>query len=207
MTPAELLASGMAELGLDLSRPVQEKLLAYLQLMAKWNKIYNLTALRSPDEGVTHHLLDSLSVLPHVNGPLIVDVGSGAGLPGLVLAIVRPEWNVVSVETVDKKAAFQRQAITQLGLANMSIEGCRVQDLRLADKADCVVSRAFSSLEEFVGLTRHLLKPGGHWVAMKGKPPRDELAALPGDIKARKVVKLRVPGLHAERCVVLMEES
>jgi 16S rRNA (guanine527-N7)-methyltransferase len=207
MTPAELLAAGLAQQGLDLPRPVQARLLAYLQLMVKWNRIYNLTALRNPSEWVTHHLLDSLSVLPYVQGPLVADVGSGAGLPGLALAMVRHDWHVVSIEAVDKKAAFQRQVIAELGLPNVRIEGCRVEDLQLPDKADTVVSRAFSSLGEFVGLTRHLLKPGGQWTAMKGKPPQDELAALPDDIKVRQVVELKVPGLHAERCVVLMEES
>jgi 16S rRNA (guanine527-N7)-methyltransferase len=207
MTPAELLAAGLAQQGLDLPQPVQARLLAYLQLMAKWNRVYNLTALRNPSEWVTHHLLDSLSVLPYVQGPLVADVGSGAGLPGLALAMVRHDWHVVSIETVDKKAAFQRQVVAELGLPNVRIEGYRVEDLQLPNKADTVVSRAFSSLGEFVGLTRHLLKPGGQWTAMKGKPPRDELVALPGDIKVRQVVELKVPGLHAERCVVLMEES
>jgi 16S rRNA (guanine527-N7)-methyltransferase len=148
-----------------------------------------------------------LSVLPYVQGPVIADVGSGAGLPGLALAIVRDDWLVVSIEAVDKKAAFQRQVAAELGLANVRVEGCRVEDLQLANKADTVLSRAFSSLGEFVGLTRHLVKPGGQWTAMKGKPPRDELAALPEDIRVRHIFELKVPGLHAERCVVLMEES
>jgi len=207
MTLAAQLAAGVAELGIEIDPKMQKKLLAYLELMAKWNRVYNLTALRNPGEWVTHHLLDSLSVLPHVQGPLVVDVGSGAGLPGLVLAMVRPDWQVVSVEAVDKKAAFQRQAAAELALANVRVEGRRVEDVVLEGGADTVVSRAFSSLTDFVNLTRHLLKPGGQWAAMKGKLPEGEIAALPKDIKVRQVVELKVPGLNAERCVVLMNEN
>jgi 16S rRNA (guanine527-N7)-methyltransferase len=207
VTPAARLASGVAELGMDLLPPLQEKLLAYLQLMAKWNRVYNLTALRTPGEWVTHHVLDSLAVLPYIDGPRVVDVGSGAGLPGLVLAIARPEWHIVSVDAVDKKAAFQRQAVAELGLGNVQVEGCRVEDLMLPEKADTVVSRAFSNLGEFVRLTRHLLRPDGRWAAMKGKTPQEEVAALPGDIRVRQTVQLNVPGLHAERCLVLMKKG
>lgn len=207
MTLAAQLAAGVAELGLEIGPGTQTKLLAYLELMAKWNRVYNLTALRNPGEWVTHHLLDSLSVLPHVQGPLVVDVGSGAGLPGLVLAMVRPEWNIVSVEAVDKKAAFQRQVAAELALANVRIEGRRVEDVVLEGGADTVVSRAFSSLADFVNLTRHLLKPGGQWAAMKGKLPEGEIAALPKGVKVRQIVELKVPGLNAERCVVLMNEN
>ena len=205
MIPAEQLAAGIAELGLEISPEAQRNMLAYLELMAKWNRVYNLTALRNPEEWITHHLLDSLSVLPFVAGPVVVDVGSGAGLPGLVLAMARPDWHVISVEAVDKKAAFQRQAVSELGLTNARIEGCRVESLALVHGADTIVSRAFSSLTEFVRLTRHLLKPGGRWVAMKGKRPQAEMAALPDGVVASKVVELKVPGLDAERCVVMME--
>ncbi len=162
---------------LDIGAAKQQKLLTYLQLMAKWNRVYNLTALRSPNEWVTHHLLDSLSVLPHVRGSVVVDVGSGAGLPGLVLAMIKPDWQIISVEAVDKKAAFQRQVAAELALANVRVEGCRVEDVVLNNGADTIVSRAFSSLADFVNLTRHLLKPGGQWTAMKGKTPSDEIAA------------------------------
>lgn len=207
MTPAEQLSAGIHALGLDVSKEGREKLLAYLQLMAKWNRVYNLTALRNPGEWVTHHLLDSLAVLPHVRSPIIVDVGSGAGLPGLVLAIVRPGWQVISIEAVDKKAAFQRQVAAELALANVRVEGSRVEDAVLDGGADTLVSRAFSSLTDFVNLTRHLLKPGGRWTAMKGKKPLDEIAALPPDVKVANIVNLNVPGLNAERCVVLMEKT
>jgi 16S rRNA (guanine527-N7)-methyltransferase len=207
MTLAAQLAAGIAELGLDVNPEVQEKLLAYLELMAKWNRVYNLTALRNPGEWVTHHLLDSLSVLPHIRGPLVVDVGSGAGLPGLVLAMVRPDWQVVSVEAVDKKAAFQRQVAAELALTNARVEGRRVEDVVLEGGADTVMSRAFSSLADFVNLTRHLLKDGGQWAAMKGKLPEGEIAALPKDVRVRQVVELKVPRLNAERCVVLMNEK
>ena len=207
MSLAAQLAAGVAELGLAIAPDTQKKLLAYLELMAKWNRVYNLTALRNPREWVTHHLLDSLSVLPHIQGPRVVDVGSGAGLPGLVLAMARPDWQVVSVEAVDKKAAFQRQVAAELALANVQVEGRRVEEVAQAGGADTVVSRAFSSLADFVGLTRHLLKPGGRWAAMKGRLPGEEIAALPGEVRVREIIELSVPGLNAERCVVLMERG
>jgi 16S rRNA (guanine527-N7)-methyltransferase len=207
MTLAAQLAAGVAELGVDVGPDTQKKLLAYLELMAKWNRVYNLTALRNPGEWVTHHLLDSLSVLPYVRGPLVADVGSGAGLPGLVLAMARPDWQVVSVEAVDKKAAFQRQVAAELALTNARIEGRRVEDVVPDGGADTVVSRAFSSLADFVSLTRHLLKDGGQWAAMKGRLPQEEIAALPGDVQVREIIELKVPGLNAERCVLLMNRK
>jgi 16S rRNA (guanine527-N7)-methyltransferase len=207
MTLAGQLSAGIAELGLEVNAATQHKLLAYLELMAKWNRVYNLTALRNPAEWVTHHLLDCLSVLPHVRGPLVVDVGSGAGLPGLVLAMARPDWRVISVETVDKKAAFQRQAAAELALTNVRIEGCRVEDLALEHGADTIVSRAFSNLADFVRLTQHLLKPGGQWAAMKGRLPREEIDGLSPDARAREIIELKVPGLKAERCVVLINQN
>ncbi len=207
MTLVSRLAAGVAELGVEVGPAAQDKLLAYLELMAKWNRVYNLTALRNPGEWVTHHLLDSLSVLPHVRGPLVVDVGSGAGLPGLALAMARPDWQLVSVEAVDKKAAFQRQVAAELTLANVKVEGRRVEDVVLAGGADTVVSRAFSSLADFVDLTRHLLRPDGQWAAMKGRLPQEEIAALPAGVRVREVIELKVPGLDAERCVVMMERG
>jgi 16S rRNA (guanine527-N7)-methyltransferase len=202
-----MLTAGAGELGLELPSAAQERILAYLLLLAKWNRVYNLTALRSPREWMTHHVLDSLAVLPHVHGPLLLDVGSGAGLPGLILAMARPDWRVVSVETVDKKASFQRQAVAELGLANVQVEACRVEELALGEQADVVISRAFSSLGEFVTLTHDLLKPGGQWAAMKGRLPRAEIAALPDDVKVSQLVALKVPGLNAERCIVFIEQN
>lgn len=207
MTPAEILAEGAGKLALNLPSTTQDKILAFLQLLARWNRVYNLTARRSPREWMTHHVLDSLAVLPHVRGPLLLDVGSGAGLPGLILAMARPDWRVVSVETVDKKASFQRQAVAELGLANVQVEACRVEELALSDKSDTVISRAFSSLGEFVNLTRDLLKPGGEWAAMKGRVPREEITALPEDVKVSRVLALKVPGLNAERCIVFIEQN
>ncbi|HYP68838.1 MAG TPA: 16S rRNA (guanine(527)-N(7))-methyltransferase RsmG [Thiobacillaceae bacterium] len=207
MTPAEILAEGAGKLALNLPSATQDKILAFLQLLARWNRVYNLTARRSPQEWMTHHVLDSLSVLPHVRGPLLLDVGSGAGLPGLILAMARPDWRVVSVETVDKKASFQRQAVAELGLANVQVEACRVEELALSDRSDTVISRAFSSLGEFVNLTRDLLKPGGEWAAMKGRVPLEEITALPEDVKVSRVLALKVPGLNAERCIVFIEQN
>lgn len=207
MSPAQQLTAGIAALGLDVDAATQENLLAYLQLLAKWNRVYNLTALRNSDEWITHHLLDSLSVLPHVRGPLVVDVGSGAGLPGLVLAMLRPDWQVVSVEAVDKKAAFQRQVVAELALANVRVEGCRVEEAVLENGADTIVSRAFSSLADFVNLTRHLLKPGGQWTAMKGKRPTEEITALPSNVSVAEMIDLHVPGLNAARCVIQIKAA
>lgn len=207
MTLADQLSAGVQALGLEIGAETREKLLAYLALLAKWNRVYNLTALRHPSEWVTHHLLDSLSVLPYIRGPVIADVGSGAGLPGLVLAMVRPDWQVVSIEAVEKKAAFQRQAAAELALANVKVEGGRVEAVEPKMAADTVISRAFSNLSEFVNLTRHLLKPDGEWAAMKGKKPIEEISQLPADVGVAKLIALNVPGLNAERCVVLMKKT
>lgn len=207
MTLADQLSAGVDALGLEIGAEAQEKLVAYLALLAKWNRVYNLTALRNPSEWVTHHLLDSLSVLPFVRGPVIADVGSGAGLPGLALAIARPQWQVVSIEAVDKKAAFQRQVVAELGLENVRIEGRRVEEVALGAAANTVISRAFAGLNAFVELTRHLLAADGRWVAMKGRLPQDELACLPEDVHVVTLEQLAVPDLRAERCVIVLEKN
>ena len=207
MTLADQLSAGVQALGLEIGAETQEKLLAYLALLAKWNRVYNLTALRHPSEWITHHLLDSLSVLPYVRGPVIADVGSGAGLPGLVLAMARPDWQIISIEAVEKKAAFQRQAAAELALANVKVEGGRVETIELKMAADTVISRAFTNLGEFVSLTRHLLASDGEWAAMKGKTPTEEIRQLPAEVSVAKLIALNVPGLNAERCVVLMNQA
>ena len=175
------LAEGIAELGLGLSAGAEEKLGAYLALLTKWNKVYNLTSIRTPAEMVTHHLLDSLAVLSIIEKSVLAgrqfslaDIGSGAGLPGLVLAIARPEWMVTSVEAVEKKAAFQRQVKIELGLSNVSIHCGRVEELK--ETFDAAISRAFASLADFIKLAGHL--SNCLW-AMKGGYPADEIAALP----------------------------
>ncbi len=198
------LAEGIVALGLALPNGAQERLAALLALLTKWNRVYNLTAVRDPDEMVTHHLLDSLAVLPLLeeSAPArrrfsLVDVGSGAGLPGLVLAIARPDWEIASIEAVDKKAAFQRQAVIELGLANVSIHRRRVQDVR--ENFDAGISRAFAPLSGFVDMAGHLADT--LW-AMKGSYPAGEAAALPPRWRIVASHRLVVPGLTAERCLL-----
>jgi len=204
------LQTGIAELGLSLPAGAEDKLSAYLGLLAKWNKTFNLTAIRDPAEMVTHHLLDSLAVLPVLEksalagrqGFRLADVGSGAGLPGLMLAIARPDWQVTSVETVEKKAAFQRQAKIELGLANVSIHCGRVE--AVSNIFDGVISRAFASLADFVTLAGHL--SATLW-AMKGAYPADEIAALPAGWQVVASRSLVVPGLDAERHLLQLEKN
>jgi 16S rRNA (guanine527-N7)-methyltransferase len=208
MTLDERLSAGIAALGIALPEGAQDKLLAYVALLAKWNRTYNLTAVRDETDMVTHHLLDSLVVSPYLpDGTRLVDVGSGAGLPGLVLAIARPDLEIESVEAVQKKAAFQQQAKIELGLANVSIYCGRVQALEPAVQFDVVISRAFSSLVEFVRLTDRLVGRYGRLLAMKGAAPADEIAAVPTGWHASAVHKLAVPGLDAQRHLIVLERG
>lgn len=208
MSEAALLDRGLAELGFDLSPEARNKLLAFAVLLGKWNRVYNLTAIRSPEQAVTHHLLDSLSVLPHLDGiARLADIGSGGGLPGIVLAIARPELQITSIETVGKKASFQQQAKIELGLANFAPIHARVEDVVPDAPFDAVISRAFSDMADFVRLTRHLLAPGGRFLAMKGVYPRDELASLPDDVRVVETHSLTVPGLDAERHLIILEQA
>lgn len=201
------LAEGIAALGLDLPAGAEDRLAAYLALLVKWNKVYNLTAIRDPREMVTHHLLDSLAVLPVLEKSALAgrcvhlaDIGSGAGLPGIVLAIARPGWSITSVEAVEKKAAFQRQAKIELGLDNVVVHCGRVEELR--DTFDAAISRAFASLADFVGLAGHLAPC--LW-AMKGVYPADEVAALPAGWQLAASQELGVPGLGAQRHLLRLE--
>jgi 16S rRNA (guanine527-N7)-methyltransferase len=203
------LAEGIAALGVALPAGAEEKLVGYLALLVKWNKVYNLTAIRDPDEMVTHHLLDSLAVLPEIekSAPAgrpfaLADVGSGAGLPGLMLAIAHPDWTIVSVEAVDKKAAFQRQAMIELGLANVSIHCRRVEDFE--ERFDAAISRAFASLADFVRMAGHLADT--LW-AMKGGYPAGEITALPSGWRVSAGHSLVVPGLDAERHLLQLEKA
>jgi 16S rRNA (guanine527-N7)-methyltransferase len=199
------LSEGLAGLGLTLSSEAQTRLLQYLALLSKWNRIYNLTAIRETSRLVSHHLLDSLAVLPHIEGTWIVDVGSGAGLPGIPLAVARPEWNVVLVDSNHKKGAFLRQAVLELGLQGTQVVTDRAEQWRPVRLFDVVVSRAFSDLPGFVETARHLCLPGAMLAAMKGVHPDEELAQLGSDTRVRKVVALHVPGLRAARHLVLLE--
>jgi 16S rRNA (guanine527-N7)-methyltransferase len=204
------LRSGLDELGLSLGDAQIGQLLDYLELIRKWNKVYNLTAVREPAEMLTHHLLDSLAAV----GPLrrqtqgraisLLDVGSGAGLPGVVIAICAPEIRVDCVDTVAKKAAFVQQAAVTLGLPNLRGLHDRVENL--AGPYDVVCSRAFASLPDFVAWSAAALASDGIWLAMKGKRPDAEIAALPPEAEVFHVEQLRVPGLDAERCIVWMRK-
>jgi 16S rRNA (guanine527-N7)-methyltransferase len=220
---AEKLQSGLAELGLDLSGHQQKQLLDYLALIAKWNKVYNLTAIRDEGEMLTHHLLDSLAIVLPLRRHLIalqantsmacrlLDVGAGAGLPGVVVAICCPEVSVVCVDTVGKKAAFIQQASLALGLANLRGVHARVESMLPADRGagfDVIISRAFATLVDFVGLTQDLLAPDtGVWMAMKAKTAEAESSSLPKDVAVFHVEQLNVPELNEERCLVWMRKS
>ncbi|WP_137896631.1 16S rRNA (guanine(527)-N(7))-methyltransferase RsmG [Ramlibacter sp. 2FC] len=200
------LRQGVQALGLALEEAQIARLLDYLELIQKWNKVYNLTALREPAEMLSHHLLDSLAVIGplrrHSGGrPLrLLDVGAGAGLPGVVIAICCPEVSVTCVDTVAKKAAFVQQVAASLKLPNLRGLHARVESL--SEGYELVCSRAFASLLDFTSWSRAALVPGGVWMAMKGKPPHDEIAALPDDIEVFHVEQLAVPALDAERCLV-----
>lgn len=202
MSLQEKLDAGIRQLGLELSAEVVEKLLAYLALLAKWNKVHNLTAVRDPEEMVTLHLLDSLSVLPHVLPGRLLDVGSGAGLPGIVLAICRPDLQVTTIDAVQKKASFMRQAKAELQIDNLQVVAGRVEQLKPETPFDTVISRAFSEIALFVKLTKHLIAEDGLWLAMKGQMPQEELEAVV--LKPSKIMSLTVPGLDAQRHLVFL---
>lgn len=211
----DVLTSGLRALGLQLSDEQVSLLLDYLALLQKWNKVYNLTAVRDPAEMMTHHLLDSLAAV----GPLLrqtggqpiklLDVGSGGGLPGVVIAITCPQIQVSCVDTVGKKAAFIQQASAALKLPNLRGVHARVESLKAEEGAgfDVVCSRAFASLGDFTVWSSLALKPGGVWMAMKGKHPSEEIAALPASVVVFHVEQLVVPGLDAERCIVWLRPS
>ena len=205
---AETLDAGIRALGLSLSAQQQQALLDYMALIQKWNKVYNLTAVRDPAEMLTHHLLDSLTAVApltrHTQGQpaRVLDVGSGGGLPGVVLAICMPELNVTCVDTVAKKAAFVQQVAVSLKLPNLRGLHARVESL--TEPYQVICSRAFASLPDFVTWSRPALAEGGVWMAMKGKHPHDEIRRLPADVAVFHVEPLTVPGLDVERCMVWM---
>ncbi|WP_423458161.1 16S rRNA (guanine(527)-N(7))-methyltransferase RsmG [Ottowia sp. VDI28] len=205
------LAGGIAELGLSLSPQQQDQLLNYLSLLGKWNKVYNLTAVRDPEEMLTHHLLDSLAVIAplrrHTEGRAIelLDVGSGGGLPGVVVAICCPEVNVTCVDAVAKKAAFIQQSAGALALPNLRGVHARVESI--TQQFDVVTSRAFASLVDFTQWSKGALAEQGVWVAMKGKRPDEELTALSSEVDVFHVEHIGVPGLGAERCIVWMRRG
>ena len=205
MTVEQQLAAGIAALGLALPTDAEAKLLAYLALLDKWNRVYNLTAVRDAERMVSHHLLDSLAAVPYFRGETVLDVGSGGGLPGIPLAIARPELRVTLIDSIAKKTAFLLQAKAELGLKNLNVVTSRVEDYRPEAGFDVITSRAFSDLKEFVTLTRHLLGPGGYWLAMKGLYPHEEIVSLPADVRVSADHALVIPGLEASRHLIVLE--
>jgi len=205
MTPASALQRGLGELALALPAGSSEKLLAYLELLAKWNRTYNLTAIRDPLQAVSLHLLDSLAVLRELRdrSGALADVGSGGGLPGIPLAIAEPERRVTLNDASQKKGAFLRQAVIELGLANADVHVGRAEQWRPAQRFAVVITRGFASLVDFLAACRHLVAPGGVLAAMKGAYPEAELAAVPAGCDCGDVRRLRVPLLDAERHLVL----
>lgn len=210
------LEAGLQALGLDLTPAQIDTLMEFQALLGKWNKVYNLTAVRDPQEMLTHHLLDSLAAVPALQRHLaqmparegrtaMLDVGSGGGLPGVVFAICCPQIDVHCVDTVGKKAAFIQQAAATLRLPNLRGIHSRVE--QLTTRYPLISCRAFASLVDFTSWSRQALQEGGTWLAMKGKHPDDEIAALPADVQVFHVEPLKVPGLDAERCILWLRTS
>lgn len=204
MSIADQLQRGLIALGLTLERDTQLRLLDYVALIEKWNRVHNLTAIREPQKMVSHHLLDSLAVAPHLHAERLLDVGSGAGLPGIPLALANAQMQVTLLDSNHKKAAFLNQAVMELKLKNAEVCGERAESWRTQKKFDVIISRAFSDIGEFVRMTRHLLAPGGTFAAMKGLHPYEEIEKLPPEYKVRQVLPLAIPGLDGARHLVLI---
>ena len=209
---ADELTEGIVALGIDPVPELSARLLAFGELLLKWNRVYNLTAIRTPREIVTHHLLDSLSVLPRVSRiGTLADIGSGAGLPGIPLALACPDLSVFSIETVSKKASFQQQAKIELRLDNFTLINRRAETVHAADfpggGVEGVISRAFSSLTDFAQLAGHWLRDGGALYAMKGALPQAEIAALPAEWQLEAAHPLMVPGREAERHLLVLRQK
>lgn len=206
MNNAQILREGIAELGLELSEPIQHKLLSYIDLLHKWNKVFNLTAVRDKQEMVNYHLLDSLAVLPHLWAGRWLDVGCGGGMPGVILAVARPDWQFILLDSNTKKTGFVQQAVIELGLCNVSVHSGRVEDWNPAALFDGIISRAFAELGDFVNVSRHLIAIDGRWVAMKGVAEA-ELNQIPVGCEIEKVISLKVPGINAARSLVIAKVS
>lgn len=202
------LSRGIQELQLDLSEQQITLLMDYLALLIKWNAVYNLTAVRDPAQMVVQHILDSLAVVAAFDGVSnVLDVGAGGGLPGMVLAIARPQMQVAMIDTVHKKTAFLTQVKVELGLRNVTVHTGRVEQLQVAHQFEVITSRAFAELSDFINWSGHLLAPGGRFIAMKGMHPQQELSRLPDDWVVREVRALAVPGLQAQRHLIFIERS
>ena len=196
------LDAGLCALGIALDEAAIARLLDYVELLERWNAAYNLTAVRDPAEMVTRHLVDSLAVLPHVSGATLADLGSGAGLPGIPLAIAVPAREILLVDSNGKKARFLREAVRKLALAKTRVAESRVENVE--GTFDCITARAFATLGDMLAWGGHLLAPDGRWLALKGRFPDDELAAVPDAFKVERTIELNVPGLDAERHLVIL---
>lgn len=202
------LSEGSAALQCDLSQRQIELLMDYLALLIKWNAVYNLTAVRDPAQMVIQHVLDSLAAVSAFDSVKnVLDVGSGGGLPGMILAIARPDLQVAMIDTVHKKTAFLTQAKVELGLSNVTVHTARVEQLQVTHKFDVITSRAFAELADFINWSEHLLAPGGRFIAMKGLNPQQELSRLPVGWVVREVRVLTVPNLQAQRHLIFIERS
>lgn len=206
------LNQGVSELAIDLPEPQINNLLDYLSLLAKWNAVYNLTAVRDPAQMLTQHLLDCLATLPaFINASRVLDVGSGGGLPGVVIAIwaqhAQPQMRVHMIDTVHKKTAFLTQAKSELGLTNAQVHTGRVEQLNDEKKFDVITSRAFAELKDFILWSGHLLAEGGKMIALKGQPQDNELSGLPAGWEVTKLERINVPGLAAQRHLVHIERT
>lgn len=206
MSLSAALRSGLAELGITVSESQHAKLVRYVELLHKWNKVYNLTAIRDPQEMVSHHLLDSLAVLPYLWPKNWLDVGCGAGLPGLVLAIMRPEWRFTMLDSNSKKTGFVQQAIIELQLSNVSVHCARVEEFVAQEAFDGITSRAFTELGDFIQMTQHLLAADGRWAAMKGIAEK-ELQTVPEGYLVNSVTSLHVPKIQAARSLVVVSRN
>lgn len=205
MSAAEQLKRGLLALGLTLESDTQQRLLDYIALIEKWNRVHNLTAIREPEKMVSHHLLDSLAVMPHLHATRLLDVGSGAGLPGIPLALANPDMHVTLLDSNHKKTAFLNQAVMELKLKNAEVCSERVESWTTQQRFDVIISRAFSDMGEFARVTRHLLAAGGTLAAMKGLHPYEEIEKLPPECKVRQVLPLAIPGLQGARHLVLID--
>lgn len=203
----DLLARALRENGFDLTEAVQEQLLRFLDLLQKWNKVFNLTSLEAPSELVYLHILDSLAILPAITGQRLLDVGSGGGLPGIPLAIVDPSKHWVLLDKSQKKTRFLVQVVAELGLKNVTVACSRCEDFHDAAGFDGIVSRAFATLKLFIESTQHLLKPEGSFLAMKGLYPEQELSEIPATFRTLDVQKLVIHGLPAERHLVRIQRA
>ncbi|MTW11922.1 16S rRNA (guanine(527)-N(7))-methyltransferase RsmG [Pseudoduganella eburnea] len=202
---AQVLKNGVEKLDLGLSEAQQEKLLDYLALLNKWNKVYNLTAVRDPMEMMTLHVLDSLAAVPAFkDAQNVLDVGAGGGLPGVVLAIARPDMKVSMIDIVHKKTAFLNQVKAELELGNVTVYTKKVQELQVKTPYDVITSRAFADLSDFVNWSGHLLAEGGRFIALKGTAPAEERERLPDPWKVNELQPLQVPGLDAQRHLVFI---